>query len=47
MERGEGKATLSVVPDCRTGELRRLRGQATISVGPDGGHSFELDYELV
>ena len=46
MERGEGKANLSVVPGSGTGELRGLRGEARISVGPDGGHSFELDYEL-
>lgn len=46
MERGEGKANLSVVPDSGTGELRGLRGEARISVGADGGHFFELDYEL-
>ena len=39
--RGERSATLSVVPDSGTGELR---GEATISVAPDGGHSFTLDY---
>lgn len=46
MERGEGTANLSVVPDSGTGELRGLRGEAKISVGPDGGHSFELDYDF-
>ena len=46
MERGEGKAALSVVPDSGTGELRGLRGEATISAAPDGGHSFTLDYDL-
>jgi len=46
--RGERQDTVSlnVVPDSGTGELRGLRGGATIVVGPDGGHSFALDYEL-
>lgn len=39
-------ATWSVVPDTGTGELLGLRGEAEISVGPDGGHSFSLDYDL-
>jgi hypothetical protein len=46
MERGEGEANVSVVPDSGTGELRGLRGEARISVEPDGGHTFTLDYEL-
>ena len=47
MERGEGKSSLSVVPNSGTGELRGLRGEATISAAPDGGHSFTLDYDLL
>ena len=39
-------ATWTVVPDSGTGELRRLRGTAQIVIGPDGGHAFELDYDL-
>ena len=39
-------ATWTVVPDSGTGELRRLRGTAQIIIGPDGGHTFELDYDL-
>jgi Protein of unknown function (DUF3224) len=39
-------ATLTVVPDSGTGELRRLRGSAEIAIEPDGGHRFELDYAL-
>jgi hypothetical protein len=34
------------VPDTETGELLGLRGEAEISVGSDGGHSFSLDYAL-
>lgn len=44
--RGEQSATWSVVPDSGTGELRGLRGEARISMEPDGGHSFTLDYDL-
>ena len=39
-------ATWSVVPDTGTGGLLGLRGEAEISVAPDGGHSFSLDYDL-
>ena len=39
-------ATWSVVPDTGTGDLSGLRGEAEISIGPDGGHSFSLDYDL-
>ena len=46
MERGEGKSSLDVVPGSGTGELRGLRGEASISVEPGGGHSFTLDYDF-
>lgn len=46
MAGGEGVSSLSVVPDSATGELRGLRGEARISVDENGGHTFELDYEL-
>ena len=39
-------ATWSVVPDTGTGGLLGLRGEAEISLGPDGEHSFTLDYDL-
>ena len=39
-------AAWSVVSDSGTGELRGLSGQASISRGSDGGHTFTLDYEL-
>ena len=43
----EGRsATWSVVPDTGTGGLLGLRGEAEISVEPDGGHSSSLDYDL-
>ncbi len=34
------------MPDTGTGDLLGLRGEAEISLGPDGGHSFSLDYDL-
>lgn len=42
----DGFARLSVVPYSGTGGLRGLRGEATISIEPDGGHTFELDYDF-
>jgi hypothetical protein len=35
-----------VVPTSGTSELTGLRGEGQIIVGPDGGHSYVLDYEL-
>ncbi len=43
----EGRsATWSVVPDTGTGGLLGLRGEAEISVGLGGEHSFALNYDL-
>ena len=54
-ERGETMAVLggvrtevgalSVVPSSGTGELRGLRGTARV-VGPDGRHTFTVDYHF-
>lgn len=35
-----------VVPGSGTGALRGLAGIVTITVLPDGGHTFALDYDL-
>jgi hypothetical protein len=44
---GEGAATDgAVVPGSGTGELRGLRGEATITVDDDGTHRLALEYEL-
>lgn len=40
-------ATWSVVPDTGTDDLSGLRGEAEISIGPDGGNSFSLEYDMV
>jgi hypothetical protein len=44
--RGSASATLAVVPDTGTGELRGLSGNAEVIREPDGGHTFILDYDL-
>lgn len=43
---GTRSASWSVVPDSGTGKLLGLRGEARISTGIDGGHSFTLDYDF-
>lgn len=42
----EGWAAWTVVPDSGTGGLQGLRGEATLAMAPDGGHTFELDYDF-
>ena len=43
---GPSGVSWSIVPGTGTGELAGLAGEATITVGSDGGHSFALDYDL-
>ncbi|MEU5862929.1 MULTISPECIES: DUF3224 domain-containing protein [unclassified Nonomuraea] len=45
-DRGEQSLTVTVVPDSGTGELTGLRGGMTITIAPDGSHSYTMDYEL-
>jgi hypothetical protein len=37
---------LQIVPTTGTGELAGIRGDARISVGPDGSHTWTIDYTL-
>ena len=46
MARGTPKASIAVVPDSGTGELQGISGTMTITVGPDGSHSYEFDYKI-
>jgi hypothetical protein len=39
-------ASWVIVPDSGTGELRGLHGEAQIDKGPDGKHTFTLDYRF-
>ncbi|MGP3912266.1 DUF3224 domain-containing protein [Nonomuraea sp. 10N515B] len=45
-DQGEQSLRISVVPDSATGELRGLRGEMGIVIGPDGEHSYTFDYAL-
>lgn len=45
MERGDGKLSISVVPDSGTGQLMGLAGTMNI-VMIDGKHAYEFDYTL-
>lgn len=45
MTRGEGKLTVTVVPDSGTGELAGIAGAMAIDIR-DGKHFYRLDYTL-
>ena len=38
--------TLTIMRDSGTGDLQGIRGEGTITIGPDGGHTLTLDYDL-
>jgi hypothetical protein len=38
--------TWKIVESTGTGELAGIRGEGQVVIGPDGGHSYTLDYEL-
>jgi hypothetical protein len=46
MDGGEAWARWPVVPGSGTGELAGISGEGRIEIGPDGAHTFTLDYEL-
>jgi hypothetical protein len=46
MTRGTSAATITVVPDSGTGELRGLSGRMSITVASDGGHSYEFEFTI-
>jgi Protein of unknown function (DUF3224) len=46
MHRGDPDATIIVVPDSATGELRGLSGKMKIIVAADGAHSYEFDFKI-
>jgi len=46
MTRGNAVASISVVPDSGTGELRGLSGKMIITVAADGGHTYEFDFKI-
>jgi hypothetical protein len=46
MRRGKPASRITVVPDSGTGELQGLSGTMSITVGPDGAHSYEFDFKV-
>ena len=38
--------TITVVPDSGTGQLAGITGNMTISIAPNGRHSYEFEYTL-
>jgi hypothetical protein len=46
MDKGKPTLTVTVVPDSGTGELTGLTGTFTITIAPDGKHTYTFDYTL-
>jgi len=46
MTRGTPVSSITVVPDSGTGELRGLSGRMTVTVAPEGGHTYEFDFKF-
>jgi len=46
MTRGTPVSTITVVPDSGTGELHGISGRMTVTVGPEGGHTYEFDFRF-
>jgi hypothetical protein len=46
MNRGAPHLSVTVVPDSGTGELTGLSGGMSITIGPKGEHSYEMQYEV-
>ena len=44
MTRGAPVSSIMVVPDSGTGELRGISGRMTVTVGAEGGHSYEFEF---
>jgi hypothetical protein len=46
MTRGAGELTITVIPDTGTDQLSGLDGRKTITIAPDGKHSYDFSYTL-
>ena len=46
MTRGAAAASIVVVPDSGTGDLRGISGSMTVTVDADGGHFYEFDFRF-
>jgi hypothetical protein len=45
-DKGEPWLSWKIAEGTGTGELDGITGEGQIAIGPDGGHSYTLDYEL-
>jgi uncharacterized protein DUF3224 len=46
MNRGAPGLVIQVVPDSGTGELASIAGTMKIAIGPQGEHTYELEYDI-
>lgn len=46
MTRGDGKLTITVVPDSGSGDLAGISGAMNIIIAEGGQHHYEFDYEV-
>jgi predicted flavoprotein YhiN len=46
MVRGKPASSITVVPDSGTGALKGLTGKMSVTIAPDGAHSYEFDYRV-
>ena len=46
MVRGKPASSITVVPDSGTGELKGLTGKMSVTVAPDGAHTYEFDFRV-
>ena len=46
MKNNVPQLTITVVPESGTGQLEGIAGKMTITVAPDGKHTYDLEYTL-
>lgn len=46
LDRGAAQQSITVVPDSGTGQLAGIAGKMTVTIAPDGKHSYDFDYTL-
>ena len=46
MTKNAPSLSIAVVPDSGTGNLAGISGKMTITIGPDGKHSYDFEYTL-
>lgn len=46
MVRGKPASSITVVPDSGTGELKGLTGKMSVTVAPDGAHTYEFEFRV-